>query len=303
MSRRFSWTALQIRKLEAVQAILVELEAYMPLTLRQIYYQLVSKEIIENKNTEYNMLSNLLKWARVDGFIAWTAIEDRVRAVHSNEGWGDEEIFFDAHFENFLGGYRRHLAQTQDVYVEVWIEKDALSRLFSTVTRKYCVSTVVCRGFSSVTFLQNYAKRITYHEQEGQRPVMLYFGDFDPSGEEMFISMGKTLRNELNVEDIRLKKVALTLGDIAEYQLPHDPRALKHSDPRASRYVALYGDLAVELDALAPDVLERKIRIAIEEEFNMDLFREEYLIQKDERDTLAEIKSSISEHVNSLNLF
>ena len=303
MSRHFSWTALQVRKLEAVQTVLVELEAYKPLTLRQIYYQLVSREVIENKNTQYNMLSQLLKWARLDGFVAWRDIEDRVRAVHSNEGWEDEETFFDAHFENFLTGYRRHLAQTQAAYVEVWIEKDALSRLFSTVTRKYCVSTVVCRGFSSVTFLQSYAKRVAYHEQQGQRPVMLYFGDFDPSGEEMFISMGTTLRDELNIEALRMEKVALTLGDIKEYRLPHDPRALKHSDPRASRYVALYGALAVELDALAPDVLERKIRTAIEEEFDMDLFVEEYNIQKDERETLAEVKESISKHVNSLDLF
>ena len=74
MRRRLNWTQKQIDKLAQVQIILDELQDYLPLTLRQIYYQLVSKEIIENKVSQYNMLSKLIKWARIDGHIPWESI-------------------------------------------------------------------------------------------------------------------------------------------------------------------------------------------------------------------------------------
>ena len=75
------WTSHQLGKMEKVKTILEELKDYKPLTLRQVYYQLVSKGFIENKKSEYGMLSNLLKWARIDDYISWDDIEDRIRAV------------------------------------------------------------------------------------------------------------------------------------------------------------------------------------------------------------------------------
>ena len=290
MARRFSWTPHQLDKLNAVQIVLKELEAYKPLTLRQIYYQLVSKEVIENTTSQYGMLSGLLKWARLDGKVSWDDVEDRVRAVHSGIGWDDKEEFIEQELDRFLEGYRRHLVQSQDVFLEVWIEKDALSRLCSTITKEYCVSTVVCRGFSSVTFLHEYANRVDWHRSQGQEPVMLYFGDFDPSGEEMAVSMGKTLRDEMGIEELRLEKVALRVEDIAQYRLPHDPRALKKTDTRAKKHVERYGELAVELDALPPNILEGKIRVAIEAEIEVDLLNEEMQRQESERMDIEHVK-------------
>ncbi len=50
MSRRkFSWTKNQFDKLNKVREVLEELKRYKPLTLRQVYYQLVGKGYIENK--------------------------------------------------------------------------------------------------------------------------------------------------------------------------------------------------------------------------------------------------------------
>lgn len=300
MSRRFTWTALQLQRLDDVLEVLEELQKYKPLTLRQIYYRLVGKGIIENKMSRYNMLSDLLKWARLDGYIDWEDIEDRVRVVHSGIGWDDECEFFDNQVARFLKGYRRHLVQDQAVYVEVWIEKDALCRMFSTITRKYCISTVVCRGFSSVSFLYEYTQRVNYYLEMGQEPVMLYFGDFDPSGEEMVEAMGITLRDEMGVEDLRIHKVALTPQDIFDHDLPHDPKALKRKDSRAAKHRARYGELAVELDALHPDVLETKIRDAIEAQFDMHLFNEQYDLQVEESDTLENTRVQLARTAQEL---
>jgi ADP-ribose pyrophosphatase YjhB (NUDIX family) len=156
---------------------------------------------------------------------------------------------------------------------------------------------VVCRGFSSVTFLHEYRQRAERHSAQGQEPVMLYFGDFDPSGEEMAVAMRTTLREEMGVEDLRIEKVALTVDDITRYQLPHDPRALKRTDTRAQKHVERYGELAVELDALPPDVTEQKVRGAIEAELDVDLFNEEMEREELERATLHRIKAEVSTHI------
>ena len=143
--RKWIWTGYQFDKLNKVIETLGELEKYKPLTLRQIYYQLVGKGFIENNASQYNMLSNLLKWGRIEGYISWDDIEDRVRYFHNSGGWDNESEFTEHELDDFLSGYRRDLMQTQEKYVEIWIEKDALSSIFRRVAFPYCVSVVVCR--------------------------------------------------------------------------------------------------------------------------------------------------------------
>ena len=175
MSRRaFNWTEKQLDKLNKVTVVLEELIDYIPLTLRQIYYQLVGKDHIGNNKSQYTMLSTLLKWARINGYIGWDYIEDRVRVFHNGAGWNDKEQFIKHETNNFLAGYQRDLLHTQDRYIEVWIEKDALSSIFRRITFRYGVSTVVCRGFSSVSFLNDFKSRLSNYEDK--TPVMLYFG-------------------------------------------------------------------------------------------------------------------------------
>ena len=131
MSRRaFNWSKLQLDKLNRVIEIIKELQEYRPLTLRQIYYQMVGKGYIENNVSQYTMLSMLLKNARLKGYINWDDVEDRGRIYHNLTGYRDKNIFITTELENFLTGYRRDLMQTQNKYIEVWIEKDALSSIF-----------------------------------------------------------------------------------------------------------------------------------------------------------------------------
>lgn len=295
--RKWQWTKYQLDKLNEVKTVLAELEKYLPLTLRQIYYQLVAKEIIENRVSEYGMLSKMLKYARIDGYVSWDAVEDRVRSVHHGEGWWDKEAFINQHLEEFLDGYRRDLVQGQDKFIEVWIEKDALSRIFSRLTSKYCISTVVCRGFSSVTFLNDFKERVLFHTKEGKEAVMLYFGDFDPSGNEMLKSMQETLVSEMGLSGVVFKRVALTQQDISKYKLPNNPNALKRTDTRARKHLNQYGAVAVELDALRPDVLENKIKTAIEQELDMVLFRKQQQKEKNEFKKLRELKSKVVDFI------
>ncbi len=289
--RRLKWTAKQADRLNKVIEVLAELEDYKPLTLRQVYYQLVSKEYIENKVSQYNMLSNLLKWARIDGYVSWNDIEDRVRAFHNAEGWQDKEHFLDGALSSFLEQYRRDLWQTQKKYVEVWIEKDALSSIFTRVCAPYGISVVVCRGFSSVSFLHAFRNRLV--SRNGRKPVMLYFGDFDPAGVEMLTAMKTTLKDELGVKGMQFRRIALLKDDIFTHKLPNNPNALKKTDTRARKHLAAYGELAVELDALRPDILEQKIEDAVKAQMNVRAYNREVDLYNKEMDELRELQKRI----------
>lgn len=287
--QEFKWTEHNVDKLKKVREVLKELSAYRPLTLRQIYYQLVGKGYIENNKSQYVMLSKLLKWARIDGHISWSDIEDRNRDYYGSGGNSNVDLFIENEIEGLFKYYSRDLSQSQPKYIEIWIEKDALSSIFKNVARKYYVPVTVCRGFSSVSFLNDFKDRLDW-KAKGRPSLMLYFGDFDPSGVEMLKAMKTTLQDELGISDIEFKRIGLLKEDIEKYKLPHNPDALKEKDTRAKRHVEQYGQVAVELDALRPDVLEEKIQEAIEAEFDMDAFNREIEIYFKEVDKLTEYR-------------
>lgn len=296
MRRVFSWTNKQVDKLNKVKKILEELEEFKPLTLRQIYYQLVGKGDIENNVSQYTMLSGLLKKARIDGHISWDDIEDRVRAYHDLTGWQNNKVFLNASTQQFLNNYKRDLLQSQNVYLEIWIEKDALSSIFTRTASPYTVPVVVCRGFSSVSFLNEYKTRLQYYKDK--KPVMLYFGDFDPSGVEMLTAMKTTLSDELNVTGIVFKRIGLLKEDVYKYNLPHSPDALKKTDTRAKKHIEEFGEIAVEIDALPPQVLQQKIIDSIENVIDLELFRQEQEKQEQEINLLNKIKNDVQNLLN-----
>lgn len=292
--REFKFTNLQLDKLNKVQEVLNELDEYKPLTLRQIYYQLVGKGHIPNNKSQYGMLSNLLKWARINGFISWNDIEDRVRVYKDLTGFENKEQFIKQEISVFLRGYKRSLLQSQDIYIECWIEKDALRSIFTKIAQQYSVPVVVCRGFSSASFLNDFKERV---DIVGKRTTMLYFGDFDPSGIEMLDAMKTTLEDEMGVVDVEFKRVALLKEDISKYKLPHNPDAIKKQDTRTAKHVSTYGDLAVELDALSPSVLEEKIKKSIEAELDLSSFEYEKQQQLSDLQEISLIKQEIETYM------
>jgi len=292
------WTHKQLNKLSQVQSIIQGLQEYLPLTLRQIHYQMVSRQHYENTQSQYVMLSGLLRDARIAGLISWDVIEDRVRFYHDLSGWPDCGQFVKAHAKAFLEGYNRDLMQTQNVYLEIWIEKDALSSFFIRAATPYTVPVVVCRGFSSVSFLNDFRNRIESCAQD-RSPIMLYFGDFDPSGLDMLRAMEHTLVDDFGLNTLTFKRIALLESDVDAYRLPHNPSALKKTDPRARNYIAAYGELAVELDALQPDVLEQKIHRAILDMVNQATFDAERKRQQRDLNKLKKIKKTV---LNSIKL-
>lgn len=272
-------SAANKERLQIINNIIEEYNAQnYRLTLRQLYYQLVSRDIIPNKAEEYAKLSVLLGKGRMAGFVDWDAIEDRIRRPYLPY-WvlGVPEAI-----EDTIKQYRLNRQYNQDNYIEVWVEKDALSGVLKRVTSEYHVNLMVNRGYSSITAMHDAYNRFARAERKGQSGIILYLGDHDPSGVDMVRDISTRL-TEFGVS-VDVQHIALTDEQISNYNPPPNPT--KVSDPRAKNYIEKYGQTSWEVDALRPDVLHKLVVSSIEDNTDMDLFNEQKITEQEDIETL-----------------
>jgi hypothetical protein len=232
------------------------------LTLRQLFYQFVSRDIIENTERSYKRLGSIINDARLAGLIDWEAITDRTRSLRKNQHWENPGEIIKAAAQSF----RHDLWRQQPYRVEVWIEKDALVGVIENVCTRMDVPFFSCRGYTSQSEMWVAAQRLCEWVDMGQQPVILHFGDHDPSGHDM--SRDITDRLELFGVKPEFKRIALNYDQIEQYNPPPNPA--KITDSRAKSYIKTYGRNSWELDALEPqvivDLIEEEISQYIEEE-------------------------------------
>lgn len=262
------------QQLEVINKIIEEYsEQGYKLTLRQLYYQLVSRDIILNNLKEYAKLSKLLVQGRMAGIVDWDAIEDRIRVPYIPYSVDDIE---DA-IQDTIDQYRLDRMNNQEVYIEIWVEKDALSGVLKRITSHYHINLMVNRGYSSCTAMHDAYERIK-DKQDEKKCYILYLGDHDPSGVDMVRDIKDRLE-EFGAE-AEVKRIALTQEQIKKYNPPPNPAKIK--DPRAKDYIAKFGNTSWEVDALNPDILHKIIRKAVEELIDIDMF--EVKLEQEEKD-------------------
>lgn len=249
---------------------------FHPMTVRQVYYQLVSRQVVENNRSRYQAVSDALVDARLEGIVPWDWIEDRLRRPRQLPMWPNVSDFLDS----MMWRYNRDIWQEQPRQVECWCEKDALSGIFSDVVGEYGVMLNVGRGYDGWSSIHNAAERYG----TGENVTVLYFGDFDPSGEDMFRSLQERL-GRLGSKPT-MYKVALSQDDVQRYQLP--PNFTKTTDTRRAGFVALYGDQSVELDALPATVLRSRIVEEIEKHMDLAALKRVQAQEEQERSMLID---------------
>ncbi len=260
------------------------LEENHPATVRQVYYSLVARQVVENNQGQYDAIIDILRDARLDGTIPWEWIEDRTRRPRPVQMFDDLPDFLAA----VRRSYRRDVWANQSTYVEVWLEKDALSGIFEDVLRPYGITLCVGRGFDGWTSLHDASERYRQAIDDGQDVVILYFGDFDPSGDDMVRSWrDRQERLGLDPDMVPITKCALTRDDIARYQLPTD--FAKKKDSRSTKFIAKNGDVSVELDALSPDVIRERLTIEIERHMDLEALDETRAQEQSDRDVLRRL--------------
>jgi hypothetical protein len=151
------------------------------LTLRQLYYQMVARDIIVNTVQSYKRLGSILNDARYAGLVDWSALEDRTRNLESLSHWDDPA---DA-VESIADQYAIDKWQGQAYRPEIWVEKEALAGVVERAASLNDLGYLSCRGYMSASEMYGAAQRIRARRRKGQKSVIIYLGDHDPSGLDM----------------------------------------------------------------------------------------------------------------------
>ena len=219
------------------------------LTLRQLYYQFVARDLLPNLQKSYKRLGKIVNDGRVAGLIDWDYLEDRTRNLQRMSHWNDPGDVIDS----AASGYHIDKWKGQTYRPEVWIEKDALAGIIEGPCEENDVPYFSVRGYNSQSEMHGAAMRLRRWRQGGQTPVIIHLGDHDPSG----IHMTEDIidRMEMFIGGVEVRRIALTMSQVEEYNPP--PNFAKDSDARFSGYVQEFGtENCWELDALEPRVLE-----------------------------------------------
>jgi len=223
------------------------------MTVRQVFYQLVSLGAIEKSDREYrSVVVRLLTKMRVEGELPWGWITDGTRWMRKSTRYGSVEEALEATSRLYRRDYWREL----DEYVEVWLEKDALAGVLFRVTDEWGVPLMVTRGFASLSYVHNAAETI---ERVGKPTFIYYFGDYDPSGVEIDRNLERRLREFAPYSEIHFERVAVRREQIDEYELPTRPTKRTANHGRG-----LHEGESVEVDALPPATLLGLVRGAID---------------------------------------
>ena len=256
------------------------------LTLRQLYYQFVARDLIPNRQSEYKRLGSVVADGRLAGLIDWNAIEDRGRNTHSPTTWTNPLSIIDACAQQ----YKLDLWVDQEYRPEVWIEKEALLSIAQAACEPHRVPFFACKGYVSQSAMWDAgARRLASHFNNGQTPVIIHLGDHDPSG----LDMTRDIFERLDMfagESVNIRRIALNFDQIQQYQPPPNPA--KMTDSRFNGYADKYGTESWELDALSPGILVKMIQseiLSYRDKDKWDALAEQ---EKHERETLLAIANN-----------
>jgi hypothetical protein len=237
------------------------------LTLRQLYYQFVARDLLPNTTRSYDILGAVINEGRLAGLVDWEAIEDRTRNMVRRTTWDSPQEIIAA----CASSYHNAWWEGQDRYVEVWVEKEALAGVVERPARRMDVPWFCCRGYVSQSEMWSAAQRMQhrYHIKH-QRPVIIHLGDHDPSG----IDMSRDIQDRMDLfcgpGVVDVERIALNMDQVQQYAPPPNPA--KVTDSRAKDYIAQFGGSSWELDALEPRIMEDLITTTIQRYCDMDLF-------------------------------
>jgi hypothetical protein len=272
------------RIIERAQQFLADYEAGgYKASLRQLYYQFVAN-VRDFPNTEqsYKRLGGIINDAKLAGMIAFDSMEDRGRdcaVTYIQDDMGE-----------VLNGIEHQFAEDywadQHTYVEVWVEKDALSGVIERPCRKYRVSYMACKGYMSGSALWEAGNRFKEAANRGKDCVLIHLGDHDPSG----IDMTRDNQSRLSMfvgEHVGIRRIGLNMDQIRQYNPPPNPT--KVTDSRAQDYIDRFGYTCWELDALSPSVISGLIEAEIEKYIDKSVWNETLARERENRAVIAKI--------------
>jgi len=300
-------------------------------TLRTLFYNLVSKNLIGNTKSTYKGLSKWLVQARKEGLVPWNALEDTARNVYgsfSDNRFADDIVQTNADdmdrrlesfnaeniLKDFFDFYSSHAIVSkwadQPIVAEIWIEKEALAKTIVSWTENLGVQIRVNKGYSSWTFIYENCRVLKDRLLNHDKVRVFYLGDLDPSGVDMERFLKEALEFfDLDPSKVELKRLSITADQVRKYDLPPRPDdaetlAKLKRDPRTAAY---RGEVIVELDAMVafvPEEFRQLIIDAVKSVWDRDLYdklKEQAAEYNAEMQTkLEEIKEKAKEILRNL---
>ena len=248
---RLNWPLILVGAAEIV-------EGYdTPVTLRQLFYRLVAKGVLPNTSTAYKTLSSRTAAARREG--EFPALSDNTRQIHQYRSFDGPA----AAREWLADIYRRDRTEGQEYNIYLGVEKRTMLAQLESWFGDHGLPMLALGGYSSQSFE---AQVIADIFADGRPAVLLYAGDFDPSGEDI----DRNFVEQVACFDDVIR-VALTPEQVEQYELPPQPG--KSSDSRAEGFMERHGVLVqVELEALDPETLRDLYTDALEDFWDTSAF-------------------------------
>lgn len=266
------------------------------LTLRQLYYQFVARDLFPetwrdkktgstNNMKSYKNLGNIVNDARLTGLMDWLAIVDRTRGLTAWDSWDSPYDIMQGTVE----GYHEDLWAKQDWRIEVWVEKDALAGTIEPICRKLDVPYLSCRGYTSQSEMWQAAMRLKRFTENDQQVLIIHLGDHDPSG----LDMTRDIRDRMEMfgADVEVDRVALNMDQIRKLKPPPNPA--KVTDPRAKGYIRKFGRVSWELDALEPKYIHALIEKAVGRKRIDSRWKKSVKVQEKNRKRLSKLADEL----------
>lgn len=253
-----------------------------PMTVRQMYYQLSARHVVDKTEAGYNRVQRTLTEMRRAGAVPYNWLSDNSRSFYSTQQY---QGLNDA-LRRMHDYYRRDLWATQTSHVEIWLEKRALVSQLTPVCSEYGVKLFPCGGYSSISFAYEAASE---WENLNKIIYVYHLSDLDADGAFSSVALEKELRAHTD-HPIIFRRLALDFAQVAQYGLTDALRPQKRTSTRFNWWMETYGDRpACELDALHPHTLRQIVRDAIEshvDKYELEMTRS---IEREERATLAQL--------------
>jgi hypothetical protein len=245
-----------------VRSVIDEYEDILPITLRQLFYILVTRSILDKTERAYkNDLCEVMNKARRGNLVSMDTFRDDGFTHHAAPGWENKQHLVTA-WRNTAKNFTLDRQTNQERRITIWCEAGGMVPQLERVAHKYSVPVVSSGGFDSLT---------TKHEQGrllGDGATVLHIGDHDPSGVHIFGSLNEDIRSFANSygNDVEFTRLAVTPDQVDEYNLPTSPP--KTTDNRA------FTGMTTQAEALDPRTLASIVEEAITQRLDMDLYNE-----------------------------
>jgi len=242
-----------------VWRMLKTVKGYSVLTVRQIFYILISRFPKEYPATR-------AFYKRMDRYLS------KIRRVNP-----------EVHMK-FIDPTRQFVIPPLPYHrIEIWCEKDSIRNFIGRLATKYRLGIQVLRGFASLSM---YRRALERARKRGVT-MILYIGDFDPSG----LLIEKVAQEEMDHKRaIRFHRLAITMEQIKRFQ-PLS-RSLNPRDSRTKDYLARYGNRAWEVESIRPRTLYRLIEAGLKK-----VVPPEFLAEAEARERAARLARPVTERL------